>query len=199
MRPANPANNPKAFHEPKMFPVLSAKIPNENTLLSIKASLEVEPKIGSINKRKPWKIRTKADANIEPSKTVFACFGVRKITADMNNKTKLAKINQKLPTSNIEPNKADSRLTEKRADKKVIRTIRNPALIKRDLGKTILPSTNLAIAQKTIQAVSPTTKSKPFEVSTGKLEKGKQKIGNKIITKNNDKNESLSNIFVRML
>jgi len=35
----------------------------------------------------------------------------------------------------------------------------------------------------------------PFEVSIGIFVKGKQKTGNNTITKNNDKNESLSNIF----
>lgn len=65
-----------------------------------------------------------------------------------------------------------------------------------DLGKTILPSENLAIAQKTMEATSPKTKSKPLEVSTGIFVKGKKKNGNNTTTKNNDKNESLSNIFI---
>lgn len=65
-----------------------------------------------------------------------------------------------------------------------------------DLGKTILPSENLAIAQKTMEATSPKTKSKPLEVSTGIFVKGKIKSGNNTTTKNNDKNESLSNIFI---
>ena len=54
------------------------------------------------------------------------------------------------------------------------------------------------MAQKTTQAASPKTKSIPLEVSTGMLVKGKQNNGNNIITKNSDKNESLSNIFERM-
>ena len=56
----------------------------------------------------------------------------------------------------------------------------------------------LAIAQKITQARSPTTRSNPLEVSTGMLVNGKQKRGNKTITKNNDKKESLSNMFERI-
>ena len=107
-------------------------------------------------------------------------------------------MNQKLPMSNIVPNKDDPRLAENSADKRTIKEIRKPAPINLDFGKITFPSTNLAIAQKTTQAVKPTTKSKPLEVSTGRLVKGKQKRGNKVITMNNDKKESLSNIFVRM-
>ena len=73
-----------------------------------------------------------------------------------------------------------------------------PETSNHDLGKTILPSINLAMAQKIMDKVRPKTKSKPFDVSTGKFVKGKLKIGNKTTTKNNDKNESLSNIFERI-
>jgi len=68
-----------------------------------------------------------------------------------------------------------------------------------DLGKIIFPSENLAIAQKIIDKVSPETKSNPLEVSIGILVKGKQKSGNNATTKNNEKNESLSNIFARII
>jgi len=71
----------------------------------------------------------------------------------------------------------------------------NPDKSSQDLGKITLPSINLAMAQKIIQIASPKTKSSPLEVSTGILVKGKKKKGNNIITKNNDKKESLSNIF----
>lgn len=67
-----------------------------------------------------------------------------------------------------------------------------------DLGKTILPSENLAMAQKTTDSASPKTKSNPLEVSTGIFVKGKKKSGNNTITKNNDQKESLSNIFERI-
>jgi hypothetical protein len=87
----------------------------------------------------------------------------------------------------------------KRVDRRKAKTIPNPETNSQDLGKITLPSMNLAIAQKTTQAVSPKTKSSPLEVSTGILVKGKQNSGNNIITKNSDKNESLSNMFVRML
>jgi len=139
-----------------------------------------------------------AEDNINPSKTVLACFGVLKTTADINIKRKPAKINQKLPTSNIVPNKDACGLEENKAEIKKTKAIKNPAPINLDFGKTTLPSINLAIAQKTIQKVSPKTNRRPFEVSTGKLVNGKQNRGNKTTTKNNDKNESLSKIFVRM-
>ena len=64
-----------------------------------------------------------------------------------------------------------------------------PAPINRDLGKTILPSINLAIAQKIMEAVSPKTKSKPFEVSIAIFVKGIQNRGSNIITKNIDKKD----------
>jgi hypothetical protein len=69
----------------------------------------------------------------------------------------------------------------------------------RDLGKIILPSENLAMAQKITDKASPKTKSNPLEVSIGIFVKGKQKSGNKTTTKNNDKNENLSNIFERII
>lgn len=46
-----------------------------------------------------------------------------------------------------------------------------------------------------IQAARPTTKSNPLEISIGKFVKGKQKIGNKTTTKNNDTKDNLSNMF----
>ena len=58
-----------------------------------------------------------------------------------------------------------------------------------------MPSINRAIAQKMIQAARPTTKSNPLEISIGKFVKGKQKIGNKTTTKNNDTKDNLSNMF----
>ena len=67
-----------------------------------------------------------------------------------------------------------------------------------DLGKIICPSENLAIAQKIIQSARPITKSKPLEVSSGMLVKGRQKSGNSTTTKKSDKKESLSNIFERI-
>lgn len=74
----------------------------------------------------------------------------------------------------------------------------NPDSKSQDFGKIILPSENLAIAQKTTQAASPKTKRNPLAVSMGILVKGKKKKGNRTITKDNDKNESLSNIFERI-
>ena len=114
-------------------------------------------------------------------------------------KTKLAKMNQKLLISNIVPNDDTSIFFEKRVESKKTKATPKPETSSQDLGKTIFPSINLAIAQNTIVAVNPKTKSKPFEVSTGILVKGIAKRGSNIITKNIDKNESLSNMFVRIM
>ena len=74
--------------------------------------------------------------------------------------------------------------------------LEQPLTESQDLGKTILPSINLDIVQKTMHKASPATKSNPFEVSTGILAKGRKKSGNNTTTKNNDKKESRSNILV---
>ena len=71
----------------------------------------------------------------------------------------------------------------------------NPDTTNHDLGKIIFPSENLAIAQNITDATSPKINNNPFEVSIGILVKGKQKSGNKTITKNNAQNEILSNIL----
>jgi hypothetical protein len=59
----------------------------------------------------------------------------------------------------------------------------------------MLPSENLAMAQKITDIARPTTKSIPLEISIGILVKGKQKSGDRTITKNNDQKEILSNIL----
>lgn len=76
--PENPAKIPSAFQEPKIFPVLEAKIPSDKTL--------------GINKWAVWKIRTKAEDNITPNKSIFACLGFLKTTEDISIKRKPAKI-----------------------------------------------------------------------------------------------------------
>ncbi|MEK7081319.1 MAG: hypothetical protein AAB902_02945 [Patescibacteria group bacterium] len=100
--------------------------------------------------------------------------------------------------SNMVPNKDTWGFLEKRDERRKTKAMPNPDINNQDLGKTILPSENLAIAQKTTQAASPKTKSSPLEISTGILVKGKEKSGNNTTTKNNDKKESLSNIFERI-
>lgn len=74
----------------------------------------------------------------------------------------------------------------------------NPDTNNQDLEKIIRPSKNRAIAQKTTQAASPRTKSRPLEISTGISVKGKKKNGNNTITRKSDENESLSNMFERI-
>ena len=96
------------------------------------------------------------------------------------------------------PNKDTSEFPEKNAERKKTKAMPNPDTKSQDLGKIIWPSNNLAIAQKIIQKTRPNAKSNPFEISIGILVNGKQKIGNNTMTKNNDKKESLSNIFERI-
>jgi hypothetical protein len=86
-----------------------------------------------------------------------------------------------------------------KAEIRKARTKPNPESSIKDLGMTILPSENLATAQKTIDITNPTTKSKPLEVSTGIFVKGKKKIGKSTITKKSDQKEILSKIFDNIL
>jgi len=96
------------------------------------------------------------------------------------------------------PNKDTCGFPEKRAESKKAKHTPNPETNNQDLEKIIRPSKNRAIAQKMIQTASPTTKSKPLEISIEILVKGKKKSGNNTITKKSDKNDSFSNIFVLM-
>src|SRR3989344_542944 len=184
IRQANPAKSPKAFQEPRTLPVLPAKIPRERKL--------------GINRCAVWKTKTIAEDNITPSRTTFAFSLVLKTMEDISIRIKPEKINQKLPTSNIVPNRDTCGLGEKTDERRKAKTIPSPEAKSQDLGKIISPSENLAIAQKITQKTSPATNNKPFPVSTGILVKGKQKTGKSTTTKNNDKNESLSNMFERI-
>ena len=114
---------------------------------------------------------------------------------DINIKIKAANINQKLPTSNIVPKKETWENLDKKVEKKNTKTIKRPLKSVADLGKTIFPSKNLAIAQKTTAKLNPPTKNKPLEISIGIFVPGKKKSGNPIITKKVAKNENLLNIF----
>jgi len=134
-----------------------------------------------------------------PNKSTFALLGSRKIMEDISIKRKPAKINQKVPTSNIMPKRETCEVPEKRAESKNTKTTPSPPNKDADLGTTILPSKNLDIAQKITDRVNPTTKSSPLEISIGILEKGKKKIGNSIITKKSDIKESLLNMLVFMV
>ena len=141
IRAENPAKSPSAFQDPKTFPVLSAKIPND--------------RIVGINKWTLWKIKTRTEDNIMPSRTIFARRGLRKTIEEKSIKTKPEKINQKDPISNIVPNKDTWEFEEKRAESRNTKAIPKPDAKSHDFGKIILPSRNLAIAQKIIQAASP--------------------------------------------
>ena len=143
-----------------------------------------------------WKIKTKAEDNIAPNKTILACLELRKIIEEQNIKRKAEKINQKDPISNAVPKKETWEAFEKKAERKNIKTTPPPPNKHTDLGKLILPSKNRAIAQKIMQRVSPITKSNPLEISIGIFVKGKKKTGNNTTTKKSDRNESRSNIFV---
>ena len=117
---------------------------------------------------------------------------------DIASKRKPAKTNQKVPMSNIKPNIETSVALEKSAESKKTKATPPAASREADLGKVILPSKNLARHQEITHTASPTTRSKPFEVSTGMEVKGKKKIGNNVINKNNDQNAILSKMFERI-
>ncbi len=61
------------------------------------------------------------------------------------------------------------------ADTKKAKTIPKPETKIHDFGKMILPSENLAAAQKIIETAKPITRRSPFEVSIGIFVKGKKK------------------------
>jgi hypothetical protein len=179
-----PAKIPNEFQDPMRLSVFSAKNPSDEAWGKNKCTL--------------WKRETKILDNINPNKTILAFLGSLKMIEDISNKRKPEKINQKDPRSNIVPKRDVCEVLEKRADSKNAKTM-PPAPNKHvDLGKLILPSMNLAMAQKITQKTSPTTKSTPLEISTGMLVKGKKKKGNNTITKNSDKKDNLSNMFERI-
>jgi hypothetical protein len=104
-------------------------------------------------------------------------------------------MNQKELMSNIMPNKDISEPEEKKAERKTDTTMNTPESRSQLRGIDILPSENLAMAQKIIEIANPATRSNPLEVSTGILVNGKQKTGKRTITKKRDKKEILSKIF----
>ena len=177
----NPANIPRAFQEPNKLPTLEVKMPNDKAL--------------GKNNRKIWKTKTMAAENTVPSKTILALLESLKTIEDINIKIKPEKMNQKVPMSNIVPKNEAWRAPEKMAERKTANTMPRPPSKQADRGKVILPSENRAMAQEIMEMVNPTTKSNPFEISTGTLVKGKKKTGNNTIIKNSDKNEMRSKIF----
>lgn len=136
-----------------------------------------------------------AEDTITPFKTVFAFLTSLKRIEDMNIKRKAESINQKVPESSIMPKKETFNAGEKIAERRKTNTMPKPEVKSQDLGKIILPSENRAAIQKIIEIVSPTTKRKPFETSTGILVKGRKKIGNNTMTAKRAQNEILSKIF----
>jgi hypothetical protein len=84
---------------------------------------------------------------------------------------------------------------EKKAEIRNTKTMISPVDKTQDLGRVILPSENRAMVQKMIARTKPTTKRKPFDVSTEILVKGRKKTGNNTTTTNNEIKESLSKRF----
>ncbi|OGI86368.1 hypothetical protein A3A01_00335 [Candidatus Nomurabacteria bacterium RIFCSPLOWO2_01_FULL_39_17] len=93
------------------------------------------------------------------------------------------------------PKKETCLAEEKNAERKNTVTKPAPESNSQDLGRVILPSENRDMVQKIIETTKPTTSSRPLDVSTEILVKGKKKIGNNTITKNNDTKDSLSKRF----
>src|SRR3989344_7825510 len=143
-------------------------------------------------------MRTTAAERIAPKRTILALLWSRKTIADIRSKRKAAKIYQKVHMSNIVPKNDTCEAFEKRAESKNAKTIPPAASRVEERGKVILPSKNLAKHQAIRETVSPTTKSKPFDISTGMLVKGKKKSGNNVMTKKSETKATLSNMFERI-
>lgn len=130
-----------------------------------------------------------------PKRSVLARCGLLKIIEHINISKKAEKMNQKLPVSNIVPKKETSRLVDKKADKKVAITIPPAAKNREDREIIIFPSRNLPMDQKIMEMAMPTTSNNPLDISTGKFEKGRKKIGSNTTTIKREENESLSNVL----
>ncbi len=104
-----------------------------------------------------------------------------------------------MPISSIVPKRDTAGAEENKADAKNTTNIIKAARSRRDLGKLIFPSENLAAIQKIIETASPITNNKPFEVSTGICVKGKKKTGRSTITAKSDQKEILSKTFDNIL
>ena len=104
-----------------------------------------------------------------------------------------------MPTSSIVPKRDALEVEENKAEIRNARVTPKPESKSQDFGKLTFPSESRAAIQKTIEKTRPTTKSKPFEVSTGIWVKGKKKTGNSTVTKRSDKKEILSKIFDNIL
>ena len=137
---------------------------------------------------------TPNDTNV-PSKTIFAFLESITTIEEKSSKRNAANTNQNVPTSNIIPKNDILEADEKSADRKNANTTPKPASKIFDLGNVIFPPENLAAVQKMIEIVNPTTRSRPFDVSTGTLTKGKKNTGNKTMTIKSDQKEILSKIF----
>ena len=132
---------------------------------------------------------------IKPRKRTWALLVSRTTTADISIRTKQASINQKVPTSNIAPKRDVLIVGEKRVESKNAKTMPRPDHNNRDLGTFIFPSKNRAMVQKIIEITSPTTKSKPLEISVGMLVKGRKKAGKSTIIIKTEIKQILSKIF----
>lgn len=93
------------------------------------------------------------------------------------------------------PKRDTFRVGENKVEIRVAKTIPKPENKIGEFGKLILPSENLAIAQKIIETAKPITKSNPLEVSIEIGTNGKKKTGNNTITIKSDQKEILSKIF----
>ena len=116
-------------------------------------------------------------------------------TEETSIRIKKATIDQNEPISNIVPKNEACCAEEKNADKKKTITIPKPESKTQDLGIVIFPSENRAIVQKIIERTKPTTRRKPFDVSTEIFVNGKKKTGNNTITTNNEMKDNLSKRF----
>ncbi|MEK7564330.1 MAG: hypothetical protein AAB510_02040 [Patescibacteria group bacterium] len=176
-----PWNTPNALKEPKTLSVLPVNTPKERRL--------------GKNIRRVWKTSITVENNIIPKRSIRVFLASRKTIEEITIKTKTHKINQKVPTSSIVPNKVTPRDLENKADNKETKTTPPPPTKTNDLEKTILPSENLATIQAIKDKTTPRTKNRLLPASTEKFVKGKKNTGKRTTKKNRMKKEILSKIF----
>lgn len=146
-------------------------------------------------KRTNWNNNASIEDVIIPKRSIRPFLGSLITKAETNISKKAANINQKVPMSNIVPKNETLFAFENKDAPKNATTMPRPANNTGDFGKIILPSENLAAAQKIIEITRPKTKRSPLEVSAGTEVKGKKKIGKRVTVRNNDQKEILSKIF----
>ncbi len=133
--------------------------------------------------------------NTTPHKTFLALLGSFRTSAETSISINAAKVNQKVPTSNMIPNIETCGFEERSAETKKDKTIPKAETAIQDLGKVRFPFENLAATQNINETANPITTNNPFDVSTGILLKGRKNKGKRTIVTYRDQKEIFSKTF----